>query len=180
MIFSFVRRVGLLLLLGMLCVWLQGSFLRVFTGSSLWGTQGLVPNLCLIMGVFLAFYEVSTLGAIITFFIGLELDLFSGVRIGPWAGTLVLLFGLIACFAQRIFVESAFAGILAVFFASLTSSIIYLLFVLDRTPINTMLLWHIFGEAVFTAILAPLFFKILKKILYKREAVTGRMASQFG
>jgi len=173
---AILKRYGLILLFCLLGIWIQGSLLRVFQSTAFFGTQGLVANIPLIIVIFLAFHEVSVFGAILAFSLGLELDLFSGVRIGPWAGTLVMVYGFIACFAQRIYVESGFAAMFAVFFASLLASCIYLIYVFEITGLGGLLVSRILGEALFSALIAPLVFRLLRRFIYKRELGSGRMA----
>ena len=169
----YLKRFALILLLGLVAVWIQGTVLRSF-----FSPQGVVPNLLLILVVFLGFYEVSVFGAILAFAIGLEFDLFSGVRLGPWAGTLVFLYGSLACFAQRIFVDSSLSSMVAVFFSSIVGSGMYLLFMYGSHPSAGDMIWTLLLEALFTAVCAPFIFAFLKKTVYKREPVSGRMSGQ--
>lgn len=168
----------MILLIALLGTWIQASVLRLSALDSLFGHQGVVANIPIIMVIFLAFYEPTAFGAILAFLIGLELDLFSGVRVGPWAGTFVLIFGLIACFAQRIFVESGFAAVVAVFFASLLGSAVYLLFMLEGGEFHGFLATRIVGEALLSALLAPFVFRLMRRYVYTREHGGGRMGRQ--
>ncbi len=169
----YLKRAALVLILGLVAVWIQGTVLR-----GLFSAQGVVPNLVLILVVFLGFYELSVFGALLAFLVGLEFDLFSGVRLGPWAGTLVFLYGCLACFAQRIFVDSSLSSMVAVFFSSIAGSLMYLLFMYGAHPSAGDMFWKLLLEALFTAVCAPFFFMFLKKTVYKREPVSGRMTSQ--
>ena len=169
----YLKRVLVFLALTVASVWLQGSVIR-----SVFSDTAIVPNIPLILVVFLSFFEVSPFGAVLAFAIGFEFDMFSGIRIGPWAGTFVLLFGVIACFAQRIFVESGPAVAVAAFVSSLLGSLVYLLFTYEIRPFTGGLVWQILVEAIFTGIIAPFVFKLLKWVIYRREQVSGRMAGQ--
>ena len=142
---------------------LQGTLIRGIVSD-----HGIVPNLLIPVVVFLAFYEVTPTGALYAFLLGIEFDLFSGAHLGPWGGASVLLFGVIACGAQRIFIESVLAVIMTVFLSSLGASGVYLLFTLQpKVPLASYLLQMVM-EALLTSLLAPLIFFVLRKFLYGR------------
>ncbi len=165
---ALVKRTALILLLGLVAVWVQGGVLR-----SIVSDNGIVPNLILILVVYLAFYEANPFGALLAFLLGFEFDLLSGVRLGPWAGSFVLLFGLLSCFAQRIFVESLLATAVVVFFSSLVVSLVYFLCTYELHPLSSSRGGYILIEALLTAVLAPIVFKLLRLIVRRREQVTA-------
>jgi rod shape-determining protein MreD len=158
------KRILWVLLLGLVATWIQGAVVRSFVSD-----YGVVPNLILIIVVYLAFHEVNSFGAFLAFLVGFEFDLFSGIRLGPWAGSCVLVFGLLACFAQRMFVESALATVVAVFFSSLAASIVYLLCTYELHPLTSGRVLIILVEALFSAVLAPVVFRVLRVAIPRRE-----------
>ena len=166
-----MKRTVWVLLLGLIIIWLQGAVLRPLVSDN-----GVVPNLMLMLVVYLAFYEVTPYGALLAFLLGFEFDLFSGVRLGPWAGSFVLVFGVLACFAQRMFVESALATALAVLLSSFAASLVYLLCTYELHPPSAGRMAIVVMEAFLSAVIAPFAFRLLRVILRRREqAVTGHL-----
>ena len=62
------RRSVLVLILGLIAIFIQGTVLREV------GPSWVVPNLLVILVVFLGFFEASFRGATLAFLLGLELD----------------------------------------------------------------------------------------------------------
>ena len=104
-----MKRIALILLFGLISIALQSSVLKVMLPNSI------IPNFILILVVFIAFYECSTLGAVIAFLLGFEIDIYSGQLLGPYAAASVAVFCVLSSLSQRIFVESPVAILLTVF-----------------------------------------------------------------
>ncbi len=167
---QFLNKFALPLLLSLVAIFIQGSLLRYLLPDFA------IPNLLLIMVVFLGFFEISPIGAILAFSIGLLLDLSSGVLIGPSAGSYTLIFGVLAALSTRLFVESGFAVAVTVFICSIFGNLTYLLLVSQFSPSAGQSLGVLFGEAFTSALLAPLIFILLKRILTpKRERSSTRL-----
>ena len=122
------KRLILLLLVSLVLMLLQATLLKAFLPASL------VPNLVTSIVVFLAFYEVTPAGAMFAFLVGLELDLFSGILLGPWAGAYTVVFILVSLLSQRIFVESSLAAGVAVMGSNFLVNIIYTVLVFEFRP----------------------------------------------
>ena len=165
---SFRRAAGVVLL-GLVCVILQSSLLRVSGGIF-----ASVPNLSLALVLYLAFYEVSAIGAVLAFLVGLQLDLFSGMIIGPAAASFVLIYGLIACFAQRIFVESNLSVFFAALFSSLASSSIYVGLTIGNSRDLSDVIGSIITESIYTALLSPLVFWSVRLLFLGKERASWR------
>ncbi len=120
----------------------------------------LVPDFIVIMVVVLAFYEPGIFGAVMSFVLGLLLDMSSGLILGPRAGSSVALFGFLSSLSQRLFVESPVALVVVVFFATLLDSLIYVILLTEFQSVVTegvpFFGWGALGEALLTAIVAPL------------------------
>ena len=160
---ALLKKILVPVILTLLAVTVQGSLLRFVL------PEFAIPNLVVIMVVFLGFYEVTAFGALLVFIIGIEMDLCSGVLLGPSAGAYSITFGVLAALSTRLFVESGFAVVLAVFGSSILSSLVYLLLVFQFSPSAGRSFSIIFLEALFTAIVAPIFFPLLKRILIPKR-----------
>lgn len=170
---TLLKKIFVPILLTLLAVTVQGSLLRFVLPNFP------IPNLVVILVVFFGFYEVTAFGALLVFLIGIEMDLCSGVLLGPSAGAYSITFGILAALSTRLFVESGFAVVLAVFGSSLISSTVYLLLVYQFAPTAGRSFTIIFIEAVSTAVLAPLIFPLLKRILIpKRDRPSPRMSTR--
>ena len=63
----------------------------------------IVPNFILIMVICLGFNLVTPGAATLAFSLGLVFDLYSGVLLGPWAGTFVLVYVILSLLSQRLY-----------------------------------------------------------------------------
>ena len=141
---------------------LQGSVLHGFMPAYL------IPNFLLVLVVFLGFYEVSTLGVFLAFLAGLLFDLFSGSLIGPWAGSFVFVYALLAIFAQRLFIHSVSTVIISVFFANVIATGLYLALLYQFQPIRGGLLSVSLIESLVSALVAPPLFALYRALLLGR------------
>lgn len=162
------KRILLTLAFGLLSVLIQGTLIKaLFPGA-------VVPGLLLVLVVFLAFYETSVLGVVLSFFLGIEYDLCSGLMIGPWAGSFVVVFGVVASLSQRIFVESPVAVMVTVFLSSLLSNFVFLLIVLQVRHTSIAFGWTFFIEALLTSAVCVPLFSLYRKLLVPAPAGPGR------
>ena len=156
-----MRKAAFILLLGVLALLIPGTVLRtVFP-------QLVAPNLLAVLLVWVAFHEVSALGALLAFLLGLELDFCSGTLLGPWAGAYAAVFGLLVLSSKRIFIESPSVVFIAVFAAVLLSSGIYhvmlvLIYGAARLEVFGALTTALL-EAGASAILAPILFHFVPR-----------------
>jgi rod shape-determining protein MreD len=164
--------VGLSLVLGFLCVVVQGVLLHSGVASFL------VPQCTVLAVVFLAFYEVSVVGAVVAFVIGFLMDLASAEVIGPWAGACVAVYGCFSLLSQRLFIDAGPAAIIIAFVASAMAELLYLS--IEPTPpeVTWALVGGIAARAVVTGCCAPLLFSTLIRRVGKGQApLTGRSTS---
>ena len=152
-----LRRTLFIMLLGLLFLLAQSCF-RYFSVPMGFAA----PNLMLILVVYIGFHEVSALGAVLAFLLGLQFDLASENLIGPWAGTFVFIFGILASMSQRIFVESAMSAFLSMICASIVSNLLYLVMTYHSEFNRSRGVWDLLMEALITGLAAPLVFKLLK------------------
>lgn len=135
-----------------------------------------LPNCILILVVFLAFRDPSAKGAILAFILGLMLDFSSGILVGPLAGSMVVVYGTLVVFSQRLFVDSTVAGMVTVFVSSIIGQVVYLIMVFEFRPANTSAISLALIEAGVTALFSPLILAIAKFLFLRRE---GRSSNRF-
>jgi rod shape-determining protein MreD len=156
------------LLIGLVAVFVQGSLIHTFFPGAI------IPDLVLVMVVYLSFYDAGVLGAVLSFLLGLEYDFFSDMLIGPRAGSYTVVYALFASLSQRIFVESAFAAFVSVLFSSFLNSVVYLVLISGFKTTNSDIFSTSIFEALFTAVVGPILLRVLKRLLYKRpQGLTG-------
>ena len=153
-----VRRVLLILLAGMVALFIQGTLLKsIFP-------QFVMPNLVLSLIVFLAFYEISPLGAGLAFLLGLQLDMYGGLMLGPWAGSFVAVFALFAFLSQRLFVDTPVAAGLIALVACVLADFIYLILIYEVRPFDGFMLKTVLLESLLSAVCAPVVLKIMRRM----------------
>jgi rod shape-determining protein MreD len=157
------KRYILVLLLGLLAIALQGTILKAILPDYL------VPSFVLIIVVYLGFFEVRLSSLFLVFLLGLELDLASGLLVGPWSGAFVVVFLLLALLAQRIFVESIVSVLVAVFFASLTSDLVYFILIYRLEPAVYQVIFHSIVGAMVNSLFAPPVFILLRRVLIRKD-----------
>jgi rod shape-determining protein MreD len=153
------RDQALVLLLGALALLMQG-LLRAAVPPFF------VPNLLLLITVFLGLARASHAAAVLCFALGLELDLYSARLLGPWAGAFVLVFGCLALVSKRLNVESFLAVGLMVLLSCFLSNLIFVLLFFEFS-LSEMLpqLLASSREALITTAAAPPVFAGLNRLL---------------
>ncbi|MEZ4754088.1 MAG: rod shape-determining protein MreD [Bdellovibrionota bacterium] len=154
-----LRHFIILLAFGFLAIFVQGTLLKFISPSMI------APNFMIILVVFLGFSRVSTHGVFLSFLLGLQLDLYSAHLLGPWAGAFVVCFGVIATMSQQIFVESPIAIVMAVVLSTILANLVYIGLIYEFNPGDGISILRLVGETVITAIVSPIIFLVLKKLL---------------
>ena len=158
---SGARKFTLILLLGLIALLIPGTIFKTLL------PQFIAPNLLVILLVYLAFYEGNALGAVVAFCLGLQLDLCSGLLIGPWGGGYVAVFCFLVLCSQRIFIESPLVVSIACGCASFLTAGLYqamLIFVYGEGRFAGEVVRTALMEAGFTAVVAPFFFYCLHRL----------------
>ncbi len=150
------KKILLILTIGVLAIFIQGSLIKAIFPSLV------SPNLILVLVVFLSFYDVTPLGAFMAFLLGLELDLYTGVLLGPNAAAMVVVFGVFSALSQRIFVHSGFAAMVAVLFSSMLDQIVYMILISEFRPVGVELVTIAIIEAILSALVAPVLFSLFR------------------
>ncbi len=148
------------------------TLLAVFLQAAVFGTffpRWMVPNLCLVVVVFLGIFETTILGAVLAFIVGLALDLSSGQLIGPWSGSFVTVFGVLTQFGRRLFVDSTVSIAIIVFAASVFGSIVYVFLLSQfRVSMGDIFSLTLFGSSCMAALSSPIVFGWLKRSMIKK------------
>ena len=144
-------------LLGIVCCALQGALLHV--GLPVF----LVPQLVVVLVVSLAFSEVSVFGCVMTFILGLLMDFSSAMLVGPWAGALVVVYGVLAVLSHRLFIESGVAAMIITFLSVVAANVLFSLFGAEYPSMNWEYPKQVIGQALITALLAPLVLFLLTR-----------------
>lgn len=160
---SALRRLLLILPLSLLIIFVQSTLLRAILPSFL------VPNLLICTVVFLAFYCPSAFGAVLAFSIGLLVDLYGGVMLGPWAGAYVIVFLLFALFSQRIFVESKLVSSLVVAAATVMANLVFAILIAQLRSVSLHSVLPALAEALLSGVAAGPVLNLLRRVCVKRE-----------
>lgn len=132
----------------------------------------MIPQSVAVCVVFLAFYDRSALGAVMAFTAGLMLDLSSATLLGPWAGACVLVFAALAFLSQRLFVESVVVAMLVTALTAVVVGCVYILLALKYQAISGADVMMLVGQAIASALSAPLLIGIMRR-LYRRPSVVA-------
>lgn len=160
-----LRQFLILLAIGLACIWMQATLLRSVLPDAC------VPNLMLVMAVYLGFYRVSVRGAFEVFLIGVLLDMAAGSLLGPWAAGFIVVFAVLALLARQMFIDSYLAIFVATLFAYFTAKGVYVVLVYEFRPgglvgflsLDTVL------QGLVTAVVAPWVFKVFRRVLQRSE-----------
>jgi rod shape-determining protein MreD len=159
-----MARALLFCVLGLIAIMIQGLLLR-------FGLPDVVlPQLVLVLVIYLGFNEISVLGCFIAFVLGLLLDFSSALLLGPWAGALVTVYGILAVLSSRLFIESPIVAAFIALAASITGSVMYVLLGYEYRSISWDGVGRIVGQGLCTAVLAPSILQLLARRLRKRTA----------
>lgn len=118
--------------------------------------SALIPQFLIIMVVALSFSEVNAFGCLMAFGIGLLLDFSSAMLIGPWAGSCVVVFAVLAMLSQRLFIDSGLAAMVITFSAVVAANVLFSLLGSEYPAVNWEYPQKVFGQALVTAVIAPL------------------------
>lgn len=148
---------GLALVVGFASLLVQGMLLHCGVAPCL------IPQFIVLVVVFLAFYEVSVVGAFLAFGLGILMDLASAQSLGPWAGACVTVYGVFVLLSQRLFIDS---GPVAMAIASVSVAVAQLLY-LSIEPTPPEFSWSLLGNVILSAlcsgICAPILFSFLNR-----------------
>ena len=168
-----LRQTLTIISIALFCVFMQATIFGTFLPRSM------IPNLCLVVVIFLGSVEVSFLGALLAFLVGLLLDLSSGQLLGPWSGAFAAIFGLLSQGGKKLFLDSWLTIGLVTFLCSFVSQVIYLFLLSSfRFSWSDIFSWTMCGTSLVTAACAPFFFLLLKEVVDRRSHRSTRYVQQ--
>lgn len=154
---SIVRKFFVILMIAFVTLFIQGEVLKPLLPNML------IPNLFLIIVIYLSFYEVNVIGLIFSFILGLILDISSSVLLGPWAASFITIYTIFTTFSGRIFIDTTISLIIIAAISSIICDIIYTILIYTFLPhMENISLYMLLGSLA-TAICSPILMLILKR-----------------
>jgi rod shape-determining protein MreD len=154
-----VRAAAIYALTGSLALLLQTTVLHTLTGDRI------IPDLALILCVFLGLHEHSVAGATGAFLLGYLLDSFSGSLVGLNAFAMTTVYTLVYLISRRLWMDNAVSSIAMVFLGTLVKGIAILSALAAYLTIERVSLGAVqvlLAEALLAAALTPLMFGFIR------------------
>jgi rod shape-determining protein MreD len=154
-----VRAAAIYALTGSLALLLQTTVLHTLTGDRI------IPDLALILCVFLGLHEHSVAGATGAFLLGYLLDSFSGSLVGLNAFAMTTVYTLVYLVSRRLWMDNAVSSIAMVFLGTLVKGIAILSALAAYLTIERVSLGAVqvlLAEALLAAALTPLMFGFIR------------------
>jgi len=127
---------------------------------------GAIPDLLLILCVYLGLHQHTVGGALGAFFLGYAQDSFSGSAIGLNAFAMSLVFTVVYLTSRRLWVDNALSKVVLVFLASLIKTLVLIGLIaifLSTDGLWTTISHHTVTEAIVAAALSPAIFAVLAR-----------------
>ncbi len=153
-----LRAVAVYVVTGALALLLQTTILHSLTGGRV------IPDLILILCVYLGLHEHNVGGATGAFLLGYLLDSFSGSLVGLNALAMTTVFMVVYLVSRRLWMDNTLAGIAMVFLGTLIKGVAVVLALaayLSIDRVSLVALETLVAEAVLAAALTPVVFALL-------------------
>ena len=150
-----IRTTGIYVLAGTLALLLQTTILHGLTGGRI------IPDLVLILCVYLGLREHNIGGATGAYLQGYLLDSFSGSVVGLHAFAMTTVYLVVYLVSRRLWMDNALSGVAMVFLGSLLKGVAIVVALAVYLSIDRMSLGvaqTLFAEALLAAALAPMVF----------------------
>jgi len=150
-----IRATGIYVLTGTIALLLQTTVLHALTGGRI------IPDLVLILCVYLGLYEHNIGGATGAFLLGYLLDSFSGSLVGLHAFAMTTVYLVVYLVSRRLWMDNTFSGVAMVFLGSLLKGIAIVVALAAYLSIDRMsfgVAQTLFAEALLAAALTPVLF----------------------
>ena len=154
---NIIKKFLLIIILALVILFLQGGILKPLLPNIL------MPNLFLIIVIYLSFYETNVLGLIFSFVLGLLYDISTSTLLGPYAASFVTIYSFFAIFSGRIFIDTTISLIIITAISSIICDIIYMILIFTFLPDKNNISFEILFGSISTAIISPIMIYILKK-----------------
>lgn len=128
-----------------------------------------VPNLMLILCIYLTLIVPNSIVNFLVFALGLFVDSNIGLLLGPTSFSLLILYIVLTKLSQRIVLSSFISVIIVSFCASIFFSLIYLSILSQFVPTFDHSYFQVFLEAIVTGFLSPILFLILSIVIGKQK-----------
>jgi len=165
-----MKRILLFILLGILVLTLQTTLLRFFP------IQRIRPDFMLIFTLYLGFSSPPIPGAILAFFMGYFVDLFSGNSFGLYTSSRLLLFYGAYLFKSKFYLEGFSSQFIFVFLAAFLEGFLILMLLTFLSPEPLFHLYpsfflSLFPQSTVTALITPILFLLFRKgsVLFVRK-----------
>jgi rod shape-determining protein MreD len=155
-----IRSVGIYVLMGALALLLQTTLLHGLTGGRV------IPDLVLILCVYLGLHEHNIGGATGAFLLGYLLDSFSGSVVGLHAFAMTTVYLMVYLVARRLWMDNTVSGVAMVFLGSILKGlaiVVALAAYLSVDRVSLGVARTLIAEALLAAALTPLLFGALER-----------------
>jgi rod shape-determining protein MreD len=155
-----LRAVGIYVATGALALLLQTTLLHGLTGGRV------IPDLVLILCVYLGLHEHNIGGATGAFLLGYLLDSFSGSVVGLHAFAMTTVYLVVYLVARRLWMDNTVSGVAMVFLGSLLKGVaivVALAAYLSVDRVSFGMARTLLAEALLAAALTPLLFATLQR-----------------
>lgn len=153
-----MRSAALILSFGTGALLVQTTLLRLTP------VGGAIPDLVLVLCVYLGLHYQRVGGAVAAFFLGYLLDTFSGADLGVNAFAMTVVFLFVYLLSRRLWIEGTLPNIVVVFAAAVVKTLTILgLVALFSNPLAGTIVRNDLLGGVVSAVLAPFVFGALKR-----------------
>jgi rod shape-determining protein MreD len=155
-----IRAAGIYVLGGATAVLLQTTILHGLTGGRV------IPDLVLILCVYLGLHEHNIGGATGAFLLGYLLDSFSGSVVGLHAFAMTTVYLVVYLVARRLWMDNTISGVAMVFLGSLLKGVAIVVALAAYLSVDRMsvgVAQTLVAEALLAAALTPLVFSTLTR-----------------
>ncbi len=153
-----VRATGIYVLTATLALLLQTTVLHGLTGGRI------IPDLVLILCVYLGLYEHNIGGATGAFLLGYLLDSFSGSLVGLHAFAMTTVYLVVYLVSRRLWMDNTLSGVAMVFLGSLLKGVAIVVALAAYLSVDRLsfgVAQTLFAEALLAAALTPILFGAL-------------------
>ena len=150
-----LRAAGIYVLTGTLALLLQTTVLHGLTGGRI------IPDLVLILCVYLGLHEHNIGGATGAFLLGYMLDSFSGSLVGLHAFAMTTVYLMVYLVSRRLWMDNALSGVAMVFLGSVLKGLAIVVALAAYLSVDRMsfgVAQTVFAEALLAAALTPVVF----------------------
>ncbi len=152
-----LKKFILILFFSVLTLLIQGEILKPLLPIAF------VPNIFFIGVIFFSFYEINIWGLLLTFLLGLILDVSSGEFLGPWSASFVIIYTVLTMCSGRIFIDTITSLLIISVISSVVCDLIYIALICTFLPHIENIGFYILLGSFSTALCSPIIIAILKK-----------------